>query len=54
MSLAFDEFGRPYIILREQDKKSRLKGIDAFKVPFLLSLPFIFKNLSPTFSQPVP
>ena len=31
MSLAFDEFGRPYIILREQDKKSRLKGIDAFK-----------------------
>jgi len=32
MSLAFDEFGRPYIILREQDKKSRLKGIEAIKI----------------------
>lgn len=31
MSLAFDEFGRPYIILREQDTKKRLKGVDAFK-----------------------
>jgi len=40
MSLAFDEFGRPYIILREQDKKKRLKGGDAFKV------------LSPLFSFP--
>jgi len=26
MSLAFDETGRPYIIIREQDKKRRLKG----------------------------
>ena len=32
MSLAFDEFGRPYIILREQDKKSRIKGIEAIKI----------------------
>ena len=32
MSLAFDEFGRPYIIVREQEKKRRLKGIDAVKV----------------------
>jgi len=30
--LAFDEFGRPYIILREQDKKSRIKGIEAIKI----------------------
>ncbi len=32
MSLAFDEFGRPYIILREQDKKARIKGIEAIKI----------------------
>ena len=31
MSLAFDEFGRPYIIVREQEKKRRIKGIDAVK-----------------------
>ncbi|AAG28889.1 F12A21.11 [Arabidopsis thaliana] len=31
MALAFDEFGRPFIILREQDQKTRLKGIDAQK-----------------------
>lgn len=32
MSLAFDENGRPYIILREQDKKKRVKGLEAHKV----------------------
>ena len=31
MALAFDEFGRPFIILREQEKKSRLRGLDAQK-----------------------
>lgn len=31
MSLAFDENGRPFIIIQEQDKKVRLKGIDALK-----------------------
>ncbi|CAN8073853.1 unnamed protein product [Agarophyton chilense] len=31
MSLAFDENGRPFIIIREQDKKTRLKGIAALK-----------------------
>ena len=31
MSLAFDEFGRPYIIVREQDKKQRIKGMDAIR-----------------------
>jgi T-complex protein 1 subunit epsilon len=35
MSLVFDEFGRPYIILREQEKKSRLSGIDAQKANIL-------------------
>jgi len=32
MSLAFDEFGRPYLIVREQAMKKRTKGIDAIKV----------------------
>jgi T-complex protein 1 subunit epsilon len=31
MALAFDEFGRPFIILREQENKSRLRGLDAQK-----------------------
>lgn len=29
MSLAFDEMGRPYIIVREQEKKRRVKGLEA-------------------------
>lgn len=32
MSLTFDEYGRPYIIVREQGTKSRLKGLEAQKV----------------------
>lgn len=32
MSLVFDEYGRPFIIVKEQDKKSRLKGVAALKV----------------------
>ena len=32
MSVAFDEYGRPFIILREQDKKQRIKGLEAHKV----------------------
>jgi hypothetical protein len=44
MSLAFDEYGRPFIVIKEQDSKTRIKGIDAIKVPFLI--------LSATFSQP--
>lgn len=31
MSLAFDEYCRPFIILREQEKKARLRGKDAIK-----------------------
>ena len=30
--LAFDEFGRPFIILKDQDKQKRLTGLDALKV----------------------
>jgi hypothetical protein len=32
MNLAFDEFGRPFIIIREQKAKERVKGIEAIKV----------------------
>ncbi len=37
MSLAFDEYGRPFIVLKEQDTKKRIKGIDAIKVLLLTS-----------------
>uniref|UniRef100_A0A8W8NBP3 CCT-epsilon n=1 Tax=Magallana gigas TaxID=29159 RepID=A0A8W8NBP3_MAGGI len=30
-SLAFDEYGRPFIIIRDQERKSRLTGIEAHK-----------------------
>merc|ERR1719340_453734 len=30
-SLAFDEYGRPFLILRDQDKQSRIIGKDAIK-----------------------
>ncbi|KAH9606163.1 hypothetical protein KSS87_014478 [Heliosperma pusillum] len=31
MAMVFDEFGRPFIILREQESKSRVRGIEAQK-----------------------
>ena len=31
MALAFDEFGRPFIIIKEQEQKSRVRGLDAQK-----------------------
>ncbi|KAJ0094380.1 hypothetical protein Patl1_16810 [Pistacia atlantica] len=31
MALAFDEFGRPFILIKQQDEKSRLRGLDAQK-----------------------
>jgi T-complex protein 1 subunit epsilon len=31
MSLAFDEYGRPFIVVREQEKKERVKGLEAQK-----------------------
>lgn len=33
-SLTFDEYGRPFIIIRDQDKQNRLTGNDAIKVCF--------------------
>ncbi|KAE8801065.1 T-complex protein 1 subunit epsilon [Hordeum vulgare] len=31
MALAFDDFGRPFIIPREQESKFRLRGLDTHK-----------------------
>jgi len=33
--LIYDEYGRPFIIVRDQDKQSRLKGIEAHKANIL-------------------
>ena len=30
--LAFDEFGRPFLILNDQENQKRLTGLDAIKV----------------------
>jgi T-complex protein 1 subunit epsilon len=35
MSLIFDEYGRPFIILREQQQKARIKGTEAQKANIL-------------------
>jgi hypothetical protein len=35
MSLAFDEYGRPFIILREQAKQARIRGVEAVKANIL-------------------
>ncbi len=32
MALAFDEFGRPFIILRDQGEQERITGLAALKV----------------------
>ena len=37
-SLAFDEYGRPFIIIRDQDAKSRLSGIEAHKVGMIQNI----------------
>lgn len=41
-SIAFDEYGRPFIIIRDQDKQKRLTGIDALKVRNVLFTLFGF------------
>ena len=41
-SIAFDEFGRPFIIVRDQEKQNRLIGIDALKVGFCIKAGHIF------------
>lgn len=37
-SIAFDEYGRPFIIIRDQDKQNRLTGTEAIKVGFLYKI----------------
>jgi len=31
-TLAFDEYGRPFLILKDEDKQKRLTGLEAHKV----------------------
>jgi len=55
MSLVFDEFGRPIIVLRDQGSKKRIKGLEAHKVPTQTILQIFNINLcyySPTSWQP--
>lgn len=42
-SLAFDEYGRPFIIIRDQERKSRLTGIEAHKVRKQHDYTFVYK-----------
>lgn len=41
--IAFDEYGRPFIILKDQDKQKRLTGNDAIKVRFIICFLFFVK-----------
>jgi hypothetical protein len=57
MSLVFDEYGRPYVIIRDQEQKSRLKGLDAQKVRQVSPLPApssVFPPLFPPLLAPLP
>ena len=38
MTLAFDEFGRPFILVKEQEKKDRLRGLEAQKANILSAI----------------
>lgn len=51
MSLAFDENGRPFIILREQEKKKRVKGLMAHRVSYFSPKSFISLILTPLLYQ---
>merc|ERR1719333_466039 len=35
MTLVFDDYGRPFIVVREQQNQSRLKGLEAHKANIL-------------------
>lgn len=37
MSLVFDEYGRPFILVREQERKERIKGLEAQKANILVA-----------------
>ena len=54
-SIAFDEFGRPFIILRDQENQKRLTGVDALKVGYVKVLTFVrcfYFVLFPPFGPP--
>ena len=38
MSLTFDEYGRPFLIIRDQENQRRLTGLEAQKVNVLLCI----------------
>lgn len=37
LPVAYDQYGQPFVIIREQDKKKRLKGLDAQRVISIFS-----------------
>lgn len=46
-SFAFDEYGRPFIILRDQERQKRLTGSEAIKVGHAISLIMIISIINP-------
>ena len=36
MNIMIDEYGRPILLLTDQDKKKRVKGLEAYKVNTLI------------------
>lgn len=42
-ALMFDEYGQPFIVIRDQERKKRLTGIDALKVSGTIAIPFMCK-----------
>ena len=51
--IAFDEFGRPFVILRDQSTKKRLAGLEAQKVATSWSKTEELTDLSSSLSHPV-
>jgi hypothetical protein len=55
MSMVFDEYGRPFIILREQKAKERVRGIEAQKVRIVYTsnkyIIYLFGQLMYSFSH---
>lgn len=47
--IAFDEFGKPFIILRDQQQQKRLTGNDAIKVSVWFFSGMLFFNIFKTF-----
>jgi len=40
-ALAFDEFGRPFIIIKDQDRQKRLTGNAAIKVSYPANISYL-------------